>query len=124
MGREVSVTQPYVDKLVKLIPTEILGAYTVIAGVVPADQVKVVLTASAAALLMLVPLYLWKISGVKNVAQLVVSAFSFVIWTYTLGGPFEAWGIYQGYIGSILLVLFTLIVPIVVRPADVDTVQG
>ena len=32
MARQINQTQPYQDKLVKLIPTEIIGAYTVLAG--------------------------------------------------------------------------------------------
>ncbi len=34
MPREVNNTQPYTDKLVKLIPTEIVGAYMVLAGMI------------------------------------------------------------------------------------------
>ncbi len=49
MPREVNTTQAYADKIVKLVPTEIVGAYMVLAGIIgispaatsaPADVVR------------------------------------------------------------------------------------
>jgi hypothetical protein len=134
MAREVNDTQPYSDKLVKLIPSEIIGAYMVLsnilgynagkiqASVLPKavtenDLKPVLLQIVFFVLLVLTPVYLRKISKVNNVTQLGVTTISFIIWVYTLGGPFVVWGIYYSLIGSVALVLWSLIVPLFVSPA-------
>jgi hypothetical protein len=43
-------------------------------------------------LLALTPLYLWRVSNVTNVPQIIVTTISYVVWVYTLGGPFSIWG--------------------------------
>jgi len=133
MAREVNDTQPYSDKLVKLIPSEIIGAYMVLsnilgynagniqASVLPKpvtenDLKPILLQIVFFVLLVLTPVYLKKISKVNNVTQLGVTTISFIIWVYTLGGPFVVWGLYYSLIGSVVLVLWSLIVPLFVFP--------
>lgn len=148
MAREVNDTQPYQDKLVKLIPTEIVGSYMVLAGMLGFDPTSTaaatVAQATGAAvnavqtagqipefelkpvliqivfvlLLILTPIYLWQVSKVSNVVQIVVTTFSYVIWVYTLGGPFVVWGLYYPLIGSVVLVLWSLIMPLVVTATE------
>jgi hypothetical protein len=65
-------------------------------------------------LLVLTPIYLRKVSKVNNVTQLGVTTISFIIWVYTLGGPFVVWGIYYSLIGSVVLVLWSVIIPLFV----------
>jgi hypothetical protein len=134
MAREVNTTQPYYDKLVKLIPSEIIGAYLVLSNILgyaggniqakafpgtvtEAEMRPVLIQIVFFILLILTPVYLKKISRVNNVVQLAVTTISFVIWVYTLGGPFIVWGIYYSIIGSVVLVLWSVIVPIFVSPA-------
>jgi hypothetical protein len=136
MPRAVNDTQPYQDKLVKLIPTEIVGAYMVLAGFLgfsPATTSALVsLTATSpisdielkktliqivfVILLILTPIYLWKVSKVTNGIQLLITTFSYVVWVYTLGGPFTVWGIYYVVVGSVALVLWSLIAPLFFSP--------
>lgn len=134
MAREVNTTQPYYDKLVKLIPSEIIGAYLVLSNILgyaggsiqakafpgtvtEAEMRPVLIQIVFFTLLILTPVYLKKISRVNNVIQLAVTTISFVIWVYTLGGPFIVWGIYYSIIGSVVLVLWSVIVPVFVSPA-------
>ncbi|MCX6334559.1 MAG: hypothetical protein NT092_09675 [Bacteroidia bacterium] len=131
MAREVNGTQPYSDKLVKLIPSEIIGAYMVLSNILgytvgnmqasalpktvtESDLKPVLLQVVFFVLLILTPVYLKKISKVNNIAQLIVTTFSFIIWVYTLGGPFIVWGIYYSIIGSVVLVLWSVIIPLFV----------
>ena len=131
MAREVNDTQPYSDKLVKLIPSEIIGAYMVLsnilgynagniqASVLPKpvtenDLKPILLQIVFFVLLVLTPVYLRKVSRVNNVTQLGVTTISFIIWVYTLGGPFVVWGIYYSLIGSVVLVLWSVIIPLFV----------
>jgi hypothetical protein len=133
MAREVNTTQPYYDKLVKLIPSEIIGAYMVLSNIlgytagnmqspvttspVTEDSLKpVLLQIVFFVLLILTPVYLKKISRVNNIAQLLATTISFVIWVYTLGGPFIVWGIYYSIVGSVVLVLWSVIIPLFVIP--------
>jgi hypothetical protein len=124
MPREVNDTQSFQDKVVKLIPTEIVGAYMVLAGIIPAGSTKIGTLIVSAVLLVLTPLYLLRVSKVTNVSQLVVTSISFIVWVYSLGGPFAAWGIYQPYIASIVLILWTLVIPLVVSPQAQDRAVG
>lgn len=138
MGREVNTTQPYQDKLVKLVPTEIVGAYMVLAGMLSYGQQNAEVPSSLnvmasvgqiqpgahintiliqfvfVVLLVATPLYLVKASKVKNTNQIIVTTVSYVIWVYTLGGPFVVWGLYYPIVGSVILVLWSVISPLVV----------
>ena len=124
MPREVNTTQPYADKAVKLVPTEIVGTYMVLAGIIgisttpgttPSDTLsKVLIQIVFFLLLVLTPLYLWRISKVSNIVQLVVTTIAYVLWIYTLGGPFAVWGVYEPKIAALLLSAWSLIIPVVV----------
>jgi hypothetical protein len=133
MAREVNTTQPYSDKLVKLIPSEIIGAYMVLSNILgytagnmqasarpypvsESDLKPILLQIVFFVLLILTPVYLKKISGVNNVTQLIVTTLSFIIWVYTLGGPFIVWGLYYSIVGSVVLVLWSVIIPLFVSP--------
>lgn len=126
MARQVNSTQSYPDKIVKLIPTEIVGAYMALAGVIgigapgatdPDSLSKILIQIVFFALLILTPFYLWKASGVTNVVQLIVTTLAFIIWIYTLGGPFQVWGIYEPRIAALLLTFWSLAIPVIVRPS-------
>jgi hypothetical protein len=67
-----------------------------------------------AILLVITPLYLRKIAMVTNRRQLAATTVSFVIWAYTLGGPFIVWGLYYPIVASVLLVIWSLVVPMFV----------
>jgi len=83
----------------------------------PADSLsKILIQIVFFALLVLTPLYLWKIAKVTNKVQLIVTTLAFILWIYTLGGPFAVWGIYEPKVAAVLLTLWSLVVPVVVRP--------
>lgn len=52
--------------------------------------------------------------------QLTLTALSFTVRVYTLGGPFQMIGLYQPQIASCVLVLWTLIVPLFVEVEQRD----
>lgn len=134
MSREINSTQPFQDKVVKLIPTEIVGAYMVLNGIIglPASPTAESMRALSATpvsddtlrfyliqavfaiLLVITPLYLTKVAKVTNRRQLAVTTMSFVVWAYTLGGPFVVWGLYYPLVASVLLVIWSLVVPMFV----------
>ncbi|MDX1491734.1 MAG: hypothetical protein R3332_10625 [Pseudohongiellaceae bacterium] len=114
MPRQIDVSSHYSEKLVKLIPTEIIGAYIAIEGMVRSngDVYMQVMVAASIVLLLLVPLYLTIIFRVNNKAQIVVTMLSFLVWIFSMGGPFATQLWYLPVYGSVVLVLWTLIVPL------------
>ncbi|TAL69900.1 MAG: hypothetical protein EPN82_04590 [Bacteroidetes bacterium] len=117
MTREINHVQPYQNKLVKLIPTEIVGGYMVLIGMIPASYSKLWYLIITLVLLILTPFYLKRFTGVKNITQLVVATLSFLVWTYSInGGLFNYWDLYNAPVASIILILWTLLIPLVVKP--------
>jgi hypothetical protein len=120
MARQIKPIEEYRSKLLKLIPSEIVAAYMVLQGIIPQDN-KWGFIIVTVVLLILTPFYLKKLEKVTETVQIVVSTISFVVWIYSLGGPFEKWGdkmgfdIYEPWIASIVLVLWTLIIPLLVK---------
>jgi hypothetical protein len=112
MPREIKSTNEFRSKLLKLIPSEIVAAYMVLQGIIPEDSGKWGLIIVSLVLLIITPFYLSKFEKVKKASQIAFSTASFVIWVYTLGGPFVFWGVYKPWIASIVLVLWTLIIPL------------
>ena len=115
MPRAIKNENPYKDKLLKLIPTEIVAAYMVIMGLIPAAQAKWGLLIVTIILFILVPFYLKFIHKVTSIVQIIFTALSFIVWVYSLGGPFFYWGIYEAWIASVILVIWTLFIPLFVK---------
>lgn len=126
--KDITANSDYSDKLLKLIPGEVVAAYITINGIIPEDQpsAKWVSLIVAIILLLAIPLYLTKTLSVMNMRQVYFTMGSFVIWLYSLGGPFKFWDKATGihfhipYIGSILLILWTLLIPFAVPAATAN----
>jgi len=118
MAREIKTNQDYKNKLLKLIPSEIVAAYVVIEGIIPDDRKLIGTIAVSLVLLILIPLYLKKIYKVQRFGQHVFVMIAFIIWIYTLGGPFKHWNLWEAWIGSAVLILYTLLIPLVYQPRE------
>ncbi|HVY76475.1 MAG TPA: hypothetical protein VG890_16710 [Puia sp.] len=110
----------YKDRLVKLIPSEIITAYVTLKGLIMAPEVPgnktLLLWIVFAILAVLNPLYLFHISRVRKAGQLAFSSFAFVLWVMVIGGTFgPVLGFPAEYIGSIFLVIYTLFIPFVYK---------
>lgn len=116
MSREISEANDYKDKLLKLIPSEIVAAYMVIEGLMPEDQnsSKYITVGVTAFLIAITPVYLTKLYHVHRKRQIVFTSLSLIVWIYSLGGPFKLWGIYTPQLASIILILWTLLIPLIV----------
>lgn len=127
MPREVNSSNPFADRLFKLVPTEIVATYTALSGVVGLDPTpnapapdkltKTLIQVTFLILLALTPIYLRKVGNVSSKRQLCLSSISFVVWVYTLGGPFIAWGIFHPKVAAVTLILWTLVMPLLVETA-------
>ena len=116
MAREVKTDQDYKIKLLKLIPSEIVAAYILIGSIIPDEYKQWGTIVTAVIMLVLIPFYLRRLYDVKRLGQIIYIMVAFLIWIYTLGEPFRYWGIWQEWIGSALLILYTLTIPLFYHP--------
>jgi hypothetical protein len=115
--------QGYMDRLVKLIPAEVVGLYLVGVGIVPKGE-KFALSVWAAICLVLVVVV--RAYGTSDAAAklppqwgaVFVSTISFLIWLYNMPGPFVAYEIAVPYIGSLAVLLWTFVVPLFYKGSD------
>ena len=121
MPRSIRGTEPYRNKLLKLIPSEIVATYMTIQGLLASgivigqrDITRPVAWIVFGILFVLTPVYLRKIHGVLPNAQLAFTALSFAVWVYWLGGPFAIEGWHHAQLASIVLALWTLLIPMAV----------
>jgi hypothetical protein len=124
MARQIKPAENYREKLLKLIPSEIVAAYMVLMGIIPAENpnsAKWWTLIISLVLLILTPFYLKRFERVANNIQVAFCSFSFIVWVYSLGGggPFVHWNAYDPRIASIVLILWTLAIPLFVstRPS-------
>jgi hypothetical protein len=107
----------YLDRLVKMVPGEAVGLYLVGSGIIPGDQAIALLTWSIFCFLAVIVI---KTYGTADSAHnlppdwvhVAISSVAFVIWVYTIGGPFTMFHLAVPYIGSLLVLAWTFLVPI------------
>jgi hypothetical protein len=119
-GDNKTKTSSYTEKVVGYIPSDVVAAYITAAGIVTAASgvpqntllwtifsVGVVFTA------------LWTNHLTKEenkpmaIGQIIISTIAFAIWSFALGGPFASLAWYNTVYGSLLLIGYTLLVPLV-----------
>ncbi|WP_145098861.1 hypothetical protein [Anatilimnocola aggregata] len=107
----------YLERLMKMMPGDAVGMYLVGSGFIPTDEkVWIVIWA----IIGLIAVIVLRIYGTRNPAEgqgvqwatVVISSIAFVIWVYTLGGPFVVFGIHKPFIGSLMVLAWTFFVPI------------
>jgi hypothetical protein len=102
----------FLEKLLKLIPTEIILVYATIVSFIP-DSLGPHM-AIASVLFILTPLYLIYALGVNNRAQIIISTLSFLVWVFYLGGPFAYFPWYESWIAGTILIIYSLIPPMII----------
>ena len=108
--------QGYMERLVKLIPAEVVGLYLVGQGIIPPAE-KVAIVVWSIVCLGLVVLVRAKTTGDQansispQWGAIAVSTISFIIWVYTMPGPFQAYQLAIPYLGSLAVLVWTFVVP-------------
>ena len=115
IDRRISYSSSYEDKLIKLIPADIVAAFIALNGFLSneIEKTKWILLAASLLLLLLIPIYLNKMYGVYNPAQILVTMGSFLVWVYSIGGPFVYFGWQNPYLAATILVFWTLLIPLI-----------
>lgn len=110
----------YSDRLIKYIPGEIVSVYLFVSGVlltasgqIPAATLKGLQWGVFGFLLIMTPVYLYYVQDVEKKQQWVITAVSFAVWVFTLGGPFAQLSWYHPVYGAVLLPLYTFLIAIV-----------
>ena len=113
----------YLDRIIKYIPSEIVGAWIALTGIIAsaaAGPTTIALWVVFAAGVILTPIYIWRQTSETGkpmaTTQIVISACAFIVWVFALGGPFAGLGFYQPWLGSVVLIVFSLIVGAVIPP--------
>ncbi|MEO7216309.1 hypothetical protein [Mucilaginibacter sp.] len=114
-------TDPYQDRLLKLIPAEVVSVYLALLVLVSGkDANKHEMLQLGIVIILLVVNILYKRNAdVTDWKQLAISSVAFVIWVLTLGGPLIEDRLILGeklsLIGAILTPLFTLVAPLIYK---------
>lgn len=114
----------YADRIVKLIPAEVVAAWIAAMSAVkaaagaPSEATVWIIFAVGC---LLAALWTWRKASLPNqpaVNQTIVSTVAFVVWAYATGGPAPLWPghIYNPLIGSLLLIGFTLASGLLTKP--------
>ena len=118
----------YHERLLKLIPGEVVALYLFLQGVLLSalsgpgqeGQLKVWLWAVFAIILVGNIFYLKKFNKVTDFVQILILSLAFIIWIFTIGGPFRLMDFYQEFMGAVALGIFTFFVPIFYKGPSVS----
>ena len=134
-GDKPTQSDDFLTQLVKFIPVEILGFYTLVGSIVAANTEDDPargwwLLALLACSVALAPLYTWRIGNVVRPGQNVAGAVALAVYVFATGGWFATLGWYEPWYGAIavalavmLLALFNL-KPLPLAPADGGRADG
>lgn len=115
-----STIAKYAERLLKLIPAEVVGLY--LAGAGFAERITVLYWIWAVFCLFAVfAVRFWGMKASSDSRQpvaITVACISYVIWIYAIGGPFEASNIYVPEVGSLLVLGWTFFVPMIYTGQD------
>lgn len=114
-AEKASPANAYLEKVAKLVPSEIVAAYIAILGLVPSignvALRPIVAWGTFGVCLLLTPIYL-NFQAVPNAPKrmhLLLSSIAFVCWAYAVSGQMLPPALYDPAIGSIELILFSLV---------------
>ena len=107
----------YFERLMKMIPGEVVGLYIVGSGFIPRDKPYILAIWTVVCVFGIIAIRAWGTADIKEQLpvqwpSVIISSFSFLIWVYSIGGPFAAYGLSEPYIGSLLVLAWTFFIPI------------
>jgi hypothetical protein len=106
----------YLERLMKVIPAEVVGLYVVGSGFIPQTATFGLVGWFA---FCLVAAIIVRTFGNADPAKglppqpvpIAISVIAFVIWAYSLGGPFSAFGLWVPWVGSLLVLAWSFVIP-------------
>ena len=121
--QKVSATQEpvreYFERLMKMIPADVVGLYLVGSGFIPKDKRVTLVVWTVVCLVGVIAVRIWGTIDSNPEKRLPpqwsvvgISAVAFLLWVYSIGGAFAAYGIAQPYLASLLVMAWTFFIPI------------
>lgn len=106
----------YLDRLMRVIPGEVVGLYLIGSGFVPEGQRAGHIAWFAFCFTALIVIRVFGNTDPARNQQpqpvpIVLSVVAFVIWVYTIGGPFREFGMDVPWIGSLLVLAWSFVIP-------------
>jgi hypothetical protein len=110
----------YLDRLMKMIPAEVIALYLVGAGMIPEGQSIAI---AAWAIVCLAGVVVLRVYGTADAANhkpadwthTLICAGAFVLWIYSIGGPFTAFNVHVPWLGSLFVLAYTFFIPLVYK---------
>jgi len=109
----------YSSKLMKYIPAETVAGFVTLNGLLSAVP-SVPLAFSwfiFMALVLLTMGYAWRSTQYKHLPpaylQIAIQTVAFVVWVFSIGGPFANLSWYKEYYGASVLILYTIFIPLI-----------
>lgn len=111
---------PYVSKIIKLIPSDIISVYLAVFNIIKSTNQNAEGNSTLQwivffLILLITPFYLKKVAQIKTTKQIIFCTVSFVVWVFSLGGPLDGQNI-AGYtaqfLGAVFLPIYTLFIPL------------
>lgn len=108
--------QGYMERLVKLIPGEVVGLYLIGNGIIPpASKIATVVWSVICMLLVVLVRSQWTADRANKVPiqwfAVFVSSISFIIWVYNMPGPFNVYNLVFPSVGSLAVLVWTFVIP-------------
>jgi len=109
----------YLERLMKLIPAEVIGLYLTVIGVIP-SRIGIVAWAGFC----LIAVLLIRIWGTADTAaheppdwkHVFISVVAYLVWIYSIGsGPFATFNLYVPWVGTVLVSAVTFLAPYIYR---------
>ena len=106
----------YFERLMKMIPIEVVTLYLAGMTMIPEKQTVVQIIWAVVGL---VGVFLARFFGTRESERnkpvdwvvLVLSCIAYLIWVYSLGGPFKSLGIFLPYVAGLLVMTWTFVAP-------------
>lgn len=110
----------YFDKLIKYIPTEVVGVWIAITNVIKSASdipTNTILWIALVICTVGTGLYILKqtFEAKKPLAiqQTIISTIAFVVWVFALGEPFNSLDFYRPAYGTLALIFYTFLIPLI-----------
>ncbi len=110
----------YFDRVIKYIPADIVGAWIAIMGLINStvNVPSIILWVVFGCMVVLSALWTWRLTTEPKmspaITQTLIATGAFIVWVFALGGPFATLAFYRPLYGSLLLILYTLVVALVI----------
>lgn len=106
----------YLERLMKVIPSEVIGLYIIGGGLIPEGETLWLIGWFAFGLVAVLAI---RTFGTADLAEgkppqpvpVAIAVVAFAIWAYTLGGPFAALGLTVPWVGSLLVLMWSFVIP-------------